>query len=90
MRRPYSVLLPVGFAVPSPLPELRCALAAPFRPYRIETRRFVFCGTFPEEQRQALAPRRVLPGTVTPWSPDFPPLTLAGKQRPPDPLARPI
>ena len=31
-RRPYSVLLPVGFAVPSPLPETRCALTAPFHP----------------------------------------------------------
>src|SRR5688572_21601779 len=32
-RRPYSVLLPVGFAVPSLLPEPRCALTAPFHPY---------------------------------------------------------
>src|SRR5260370_13520101 len=32
--RPYSVLLPVGFAVPPPLPEARCALAAPFHPCR--------------------------------------------------------
>ena len=31
--RPYSVLLPVGFAVPPPLPETRCALTAPFHPY---------------------------------------------------------
>jgi len=30
--RSYSVLLPVGFAVPLPLPEARCALAAPFHP----------------------------------------------------------
>ena len=30
--RPYSVLLPVGFAVPPPLPAARCALAAPFHP----------------------------------------------------------
>jgi hypothetical protein len=34
LRRPYSVLLPVGFAVPLPLPEARCALTAPFHPYR--------------------------------------------------------
>ena len=33
MRHPYSVLHPVGFAVPRPLPAARCALAAPFRPY---------------------------------------------------------
>jgi hypothetical protein len=30
--RPYSVLLPVGFALPPPLPGARCALAAPFHP----------------------------------------------------------
>jgi hypothetical protein len=32
--RPYSVLLPVGFAVPLPLPDARCALTAPFHPCR--------------------------------------------------------
>ena len=32
-RRPYSVLLPVGFAVPPALPQPRCALTAPFHPY---------------------------------------------------------
>ena len=31
-RRPYLVLLPVGFAMPSPLPATRCALTAPFHP----------------------------------------------------------
>ena len=31
--RPYSVLLPVGFTMPAPLPEPRCALTAPFHPY---------------------------------------------------------
>ena len=30
---PYSVLLPVGFTLPDPLPCLRCALTAPFHPY---------------------------------------------------------
>ena len=45
-RRSYSVLLPVRFALPSALPRTRCALAAPFHPYRIlRTRRFVLCGT---------------------------------------------
>ena len=33
LRRPYSVLLPVGFAMPAPLPDPRCALTAPFHPY---------------------------------------------------------
>jgi hypothetical protein len=47
MCRPYSVLLPVGFAVPFLLPATRCALTAPFRPYRIAMRRYDFCGTFP-------------------------------------------
>ena len=32
--RPYVVLLPVGFAVPLPLPGARCALTAPFHPCR--------------------------------------------------------
>src|SRR6185503_12179691 len=33
-RHSYSVLLPVGFAVPPPSPEARCALTAPFHPCR--------------------------------------------------------
>jgi len=52
--RPYLVLLQVGFALPGPLPVPRCALTAPFHPYRGDRdrspgrrRRFVFCGTFP-------------------------------------------
>jgi hypothetical protein len=51
--RPYLVLLPVGFALPSPLPATRCALTAPFHPCRPKTlrihraRRFAFCGTVP-------------------------------------------
>jgi len=49
--RPYSVLLPVGFAVPPPLPGARCALAAPFHPCprgMVSLRgRSVLCGTFP-------------------------------------------
>ena len=31
--RSYSVLLPVGFSMPQPLPAARCALTAPFHPY---------------------------------------------------------
>ena len=38
-RRPYSVLLPVGFAMPPTLPPTRCALTAPFHPYRGYTQR---------------------------------------------------
>jgi len=51
-RRSYSVLLPVGFAVPFPLLETRCALTAPFHPYlgqyTTQPRRSVLCGTVPE------------------------------------------
>ncbi len=51
LRRPYSVLLPVGFTMPTPLPAPRCALTAPFHPYPAKpegkARRFVLCGTFP-------------------------------------------
>jgi len=48
MRRPYSVLHPVGFTVPALSPGPRCALAAPFRPYPSEAGRFAFCGTVPD------------------------------------------
>ena len=52
-RRPYSVLLPVGFAMPLPSPEARCALTAPFHPCRHPRGigRFVFCGTVPGIRR---------------------------------------
>ena len=50
-RRPYSVLLPVGFTLPPLLPGARCAFTAPFRPFPREVSllhgRFVFCGTVP-------------------------------------------
>ena len=50
--RPYSVLLPVWFAMPFPLPDPRCALTAPFHPYcaiapKGQGERFVLCGTVP-------------------------------------------
>ena len=56
--RPYSVLLPVWFAMPVPLPDPRCALTAPFHPYCPFIpppqageggmgERFVLCGTVP-------------------------------------------
>ena len=35
---PYLVLLQVGFAVPLVLPPARCALTAPFHPYRRRSR----------------------------------------------------
>src|SRR5262245_21759074 len=47
LRRPYSVLLPVGFAVPLPLPAARCALTAPFHPCRPKAGGLLLCGTLP-------------------------------------------
>src|SRR5690606_10496167 len=61
-RRSYSVLLPVGFAVPLLLPGARGPLTPPFHPSpadvsapsdrmvrraEIQAGRFAFCGTFP-------------------------------------------
>ncbi len=59
MRRPYSILLPVGFAVPALLPVLRCALTAPFRPDRAKATAVCFLWHFPLGH-----PSRALPGTV--------------------------
>ena len=74
-RRPYSVLLPVGFAVPPPLPDARCALTAPFHPcVSLAGGRGLFSVALSLEFA-ALARgffRRTLSGTVCPWSPDFP------------------
>src|SRR5437667_10774689 len=56
----YLVLLRVGFALPVPLLERRCALTAPFHPYPCG--RYVFCGTF---RQPALKPAsRTLSGTL--------------------------
>jgi hypothetical protein len=74
--RPYSVLLPVGFAVPPPLPKARCALTAPFHPCP--------CGACPARAVSFLwhfpwgRPRRPLAATDNPWSPDFPPPRACG------------
>jgi len=87
-RRPYSVLLPVGFTVPSPLLQTRWALTPPFHPYLVipvvafrskrlnndtEDEAVYFLWHYPWGR-----PRRVLPGTVFPWSPDFPHLPPFG------------
>ncbi len=72
---PYSVLLPVGFAVPLRLPVARCALAAPFHPCLSAAcplpntgphRRSLLCGTVPCRSVESLRRhrRRALPGTV--------------------------
>ena len=71
--RSYSVLLPAGLAVPPTLPPTRCALAAPFHPYRpwlsaLRRRAVCFLWRCPWGR-----PRRTLSGAVSAWSPDFPP-----------------
>ncbi len=77
-RRPYSVLLPVGFAMPVPSPAPRWALTPPFHPYLLNRSRQAVCFLwhFPWGH-----PRRALPGTVFPWSPDFPPRQPFGSCR---------
>ena len=70
--RPYSVLLPVGFTVPPPLPDARWALTPPFHPCRSANGEPVVCFLLHCPWGH---PRRALPGTVFPWSPDFPPRT---------------
>lgn len=78
---PYSILLPVGFAVPLPLPVARCALAAPFHPCPYPK---VVGGLL--SVALSLTPanrdRRALPGTVFPWSPDFPRCICMQRGRP--------
>ena len=81
-RRPYSVLLPVGFAVPPALPPARCALTAPFHPCRGQRnapRRSILCGTFPGFAPAGCYPapfahgaRTFLPGNLS-VSPERPP-----------------
>ena len=71
-RLPYLVLLRVGFTMPPMLPPARCALTAPFHPYRCaETTQLG--GLF----SVALSVGSRLPGVTwhpALWSPDFPPL----------------
>ncbi len=54
--------------MPRMLPSARCALTAPFHPCLPSGRRSAFLWRFPWGR-----PRRTLSGTVSPWSPDFPP-----------------
>ena len=66
--RPYSVLLPVGFAVPLRVAGSAVGSCPTLSPLPVpENGRSAFCCTFPERNA-----RRALPGTVPPWSPDFP------------------
>eukprot|EP01085_Mycamoeba_gemmipara_P003683 Mycagemm_TRINITY_DN10265_c1_g1::TRINITY_DN10265_c1_g1_i1::g.3683::m.3683 type:complete len:122 gc:universal TRINITY_DN10265_c1_g1_i1:99-464(+) len=85
---PYSTLLPVGFAMPRPLPSARCALTAPFHlsPGR-SLGRSLLCGTFPKPARGPI--RRTLSGTVVSVEPGLSsPGGIPHRRRSPDPLAR--
>src|SRR5258705_13036225 len=70
--RPYAVLLPVGFALPPPLPAARGALTAPFHPYRrrgpCAPRQPAVCFLWHLPRGP---PRPALPGPLFPWSPDL-------------------
>ena len=81
VRRSYLVLLPVGFSVPPPLPAARCALTAPFHPCRPPGRPVGLGGVLSVALSLG-SPRRALPGTVPPWSPDFPLPAVAKSGRP--------
>jgi hypothetical protein len=91
--RSYLVLLPVGFALPPPLPAARCALTAPFHPCRpparkVRTgraRRYIFCGTFPGVAPAGRYPAPYLRGARTFLPP--PSAASAGGERPSDRLA---
>jgi hypothetical protein len=63
-RRSYSVLLPVGFAVPLPLPAIavrsyRTVSPLP-QPKRYQPRRSVLCGTVPEASPEGATPPDVI------------------------------
>jgi len=73
--RPYSVLLPVWFAMPVPLPEPRCALTAPFHPCPPKPRRAKAGGSFSVALSLGLPPPDVIrhrmsmePGLSSPLS----------------------
>ncbi len=72
---PCLVLLPVGFALPVLSPEPRCALTAPFHPYRTDPLRSLRGGLFSVALSRPLRVVGVTHHRVL-WSPDFPPCRL--------------
>ena len=89
---PYLALHPMGFAVPRRLRFARCALTAPFHPYRRPTeagrRRYVLCGTFRRKASPLFLPRvspakPELRGIAPSWCSDFPPSACAKSDSPP-------
>ena len=92
--RSYFVLLPVGFALPPPLPAARCALTdtiSPLPPAGPQGTsrwawRYVFCGTFPGVAPAGRYPAPCLRGVRT-FLPSPKPRG-PGEERPSDRLAR--
>jgi hypothetical protein len=96
---PYLVLLRVGFALPAPLLERRCALTAPFHPYpAVPLRprsiwrrlsgtagRYVFCGTCRQPTLKSAS--RTLSGTLLCGVRTFLPHFLTKRERPSGPAA---
>src|SRR5437879_7072873 len=74
----YLVLLRVGFAMPAPLLERRCALTAPFHPYPCG--RYIFCGTFRQPALKSAS--RTLSGTLLCRVRTFLPPHLTREERP--------
>ena len=72
----YMVLLRMGFTLPALSPKLRCALTAPFHPYLIAIRRFVFCGTFPKVALAGRYPASWSHGARTFLSPETRPAAI--------------
>ena len=80
-RRPYSVLLQAGLAMPSLSPGPRWALTPPFHPCpRPRAKAVCFLWRYPWDRS-----RRALPAALSLWSPDFP--RRASAPRPPGCLA---
>jgi hypothetical protein len=68
----YLVLLRVGFAMPAPLLERRCALTAPFHPYLgVAVRAVCFLWHFPSADLETSFPDVIRHTTLR--SSDFPP-----------------
>ena len=71
------------------LPQPRCALTAPFHPYRLPcgNRRYIFCGTFRKTRFERVPPAVSRHAAL--WRPDFPPLPIVKMNRSGYPTARP-
>jgi len=77
----YLVLLRVGFALPSPLLTTRCALTAPFHPYRrLNLPAVCFLWHFPSSGLDAAVPDVIRHAALR--SSDFPPPARSARPKP--------